>query len=506
MKKKTEPGSIVTDYYYDTENHLTRVDKNGNNIALYYYDGDGGRQKTIVGGVITTYVGSLYEESGTRKTKYFFLGDTRVASSTNGNILYYHGDHLGSANVLTDASGVKKELTEYEPFGKISRSNKLGSSDEIARYYFTGQKLDDETGLYFYNARYYDPSLGRFISPDTIVQSPSNPQTLNRYTYAGNNPVNNIDPTGHSFWKSFLRGFVGAVVNVFASSFLGPWLGGAIAGAFTAAVFGGNGQAIAMGAGFGFLLGGAFGTTGSNGFLGDLGPPIGLAALVGGGIYSYQEGGGQGAFDYLGGVIGGIAGFGSGNTIKNSFKDSTAAQEAAQANAAQDPQVTIAKAESIAEKANHTEDVVQRSIEVTIDSVEAGEPGVSDVSLGDFMMGISMITGIGELALEAKGLFIGIKGGLRAISDSSKRLLFNEGGFARIGKISKAESSIWKNLKPFKGDIKTSGVGRDKQFYKWDYTHGEIEIYGAKGQHLGAMDPVSGEMIKGPVNGRTLGF
>jgi RHS repeat-associated protein len=61
---------------------------------------------------------------------------------------------------------------------------------------FTGQRLDD-TGLYYYGARYYDPAIGRFISSDTIVQNPANPQTLNRYSYCLNNPLKYIDPSGH---------------------------------------------------------------------------------------------------------------------------------------------------------------------------------------------------------------------------------------------------------------------------------------------------------------------
>ena len=67
---------------------------------------------------------------------------------------------------------------------------------------FTGQRFD-QTGLYFYNARYYDATIGRFISPDTFVQSLANPQTLNRYSYCINNPLKYIDPTGH-FWDTII--------------------------------------------------------------------------------------------------------------------------------------------------------------------------------------------------------------------------------------------------------------------------------------------------------------
>ncbi len=62
---------------------------------------------------------------------------------------------------------------------------------------FTGQVNDGATGLYYYNARYYDPTLHRFIQADTIVPDPSDPQTLNRYAYTLNNPVKYTDPTGH---------------------------------------------------------------------------------------------------------------------------------------------------------------------------------------------------------------------------------------------------------------------------------------------------------------------
>jgi RHS repeat-associated protein len=63
---------------------------------------------------------------------------------------------------------------------------------------FTGQRTDDNTGLYYYNARYCDPSIGRFISADTIVPNPAKPQTLNWYFYCLNNPLKYVDPSGHA--------------------------------------------------------------------------------------------------------------------------------------------------------------------------------------------------------------------------------------------------------------------------------------------------------------------
>jgi len=66
-----------------------------------------------------------------------------------------------------------------------------------SNYKFTGQELDPETGLYYFNARYYDSAIGRFISPDLVVPDFTNPQSLNRYTYCLNNPLIYIDPSGY---------------------------------------------------------------------------------------------------------------------------------------------------------------------------------------------------------------------------------------------------------------------------------------------------------------------
>ena len=107
---------------------------------------------------------------------------------------YYHKDHLGSSTVMTDSSGVGTYGTSaYEPFGSMrSTTGQSGSS-----YKFTDQELDSESGLYNYNARLYDPEIGRFISADPIVPDPFNPQSLNRYSYVLNNPLIYTDPSGY---------------------------------------------------------------------------------------------------------------------------------------------------------------------------------------------------------------------------------------------------------------------------------------------------------------------
>jgi RHS repeat-associated protein len=95
-----------------------------------------------------------------------------------------------------DSTGTVSTI-KYFPFGLTRSSDTLPTDKE-----FTGQRLDS-TALYYYGARYYDPEIGRFISPDTVVPDPSNPQALNRYSYCINNPLKYTDPTGH-VWDDWM--------------------------------------------------------------------------------------------------------------------------------------------------------------------------------------------------------------------------------------------------------------------------------------------------------------
>jgi RHS repeat-associated protein len=104
-------------------------------------------------------------------------------------------DHLGSTTGTVNTGGTAASTISYFSFGAVRFSTGALPTDKK----FTGQRLDN-TGLYYYGARYYDPVIGRFISPDTVVQSPSNPQTLNRYSYCLNNPLIYTDPTGHEVY------------------------------------------------------------------------------------------------------------------------------------------------------------------------------------------------------------------------------------------------------------------------------------------------------------------
>jgi len=161
--------------------------------ASFTYDGDGKQVKSIVGGVTTYYVGQHYEKKGTTVTKYYFAGATRLAVRTNGTLSFLLGDHLGSSSVTTNASGVKTASALYKAWGETRYSSGALGTD----YKFTGQREQAELGLYFYGARWFDPSIGRFTSPDTMIPSTQGTQAWDRYAYVNNNPVRYNDPTGH---------------------------------------------------------------------------------------------------------------------------------------------------------------------------------------------------------------------------------------------------------------------------------------------------------------------
>ncbi len=172
--------------------------------TTFTYDGDGKLVKKTVGITTTYYVNGGYEKTGNVVTKYYYAGSQRAAmrvcTGTNGScgtngatstLSYLHGDHLGSASLSTSITGSVVSEMRYYPYGE-TRSGAIATDRR-----YTGQRQEIGLGLYDYNARYYDPYLNRFLSPDSIVPSPANPQTLNRYAYTRNNPIRYNDPSGH---------------------------------------------------------------------------------------------------------------------------------------------------------------------------------------------------------------------------------------------------------------------------------------------------------------------
>ena len=112
---------------------------------------------------------------------------------SSGTVRYYWGDHLGTTRIVTDAAGNVCYDADFYPF-QGERAPYV--SNCTPAYKFAGMKFDQESGNYYTLNRSYPPNLGRWLSPDPVAGSIYNPQSLNRYAYVLNNPVNFIDPLG----------------------------------------------------------------------------------------------------------------------------------------------------------------------------------------------------------------------------------------------------------------------------------------------------------------------
>ncbi len=148
-------------------------------------------------GTTTTYfVGNYYELTGSVVTKYYYAGSQRIAMRVGGTLSFLISDHLGSTSLSTDANGTVTSEQRYTAWGEV----RFSSSDLPTQYTYTGQySYTTDFGLLFYNARWVDPYLNRWTQPDSIVPDPSNPQSLDRYSYVLNNPIRYTDPSGHNF-------------------------------------------------------------------------------------------------------------------------------------------------------------------------------------------------------------------------------------------------------------------------------------------------------------------
>jgi RHS repeat-associated protein len=212
---------------YDADNRLKVFSQAGKVVVEFGYAADGTRLWKRVDqntNQVQIWIGNTYEEkndtNGVHKVLFHvYAGGQQVCtfeptSTLNGgnnttNVgYYYHEDNLNSSSALSGptAPGSQIEVDSYYPFGRTLTANPQ-TSLKVSRQ-FTGQIKDDETGLYYYNARYYDPELGRFIQADDRIPDLSNPQSYNRYSYVANNPLAYTDPSGHSWvpWWEEVKG------------------------------------------------------------------------------------------------------------------------------------------------------------------------------------------------------------------------------------------------------------------------------------------------------------
>ena len=126
---------------------------------------------------------------------YYYAGSQRIAMRDANGVYFLLSDHLGSSSVVVDANGKIVEEGYYLPWG----GERGDLAIELTDYGYTGQMREGD--IYFYNARYYDPAIGRFMQADTIVPPTQGTQAFDRYAYVNNNPLRYADPSGHRLWE-----------------------------------------------------------------------------------------------------------------------------------------------------------------------------------------------------------------------------------------------------------------------------------------------------------------
>jgi RHS repeat-associated protein len=204
-------------YVWDYLNRMLASGYN-NSTTTYAYDPSGARVLQTSTTSTTYYPFKYFSLASTTNggtswatsTNYIWLGDTLLGTidqklyngTATGSAItrYVHPDHLGSTNVVTDASGTIAQLFDYYPYGATRVSSSTFPTNEKRQY--IGQFSDAQTNLDYLQARYYDSARGQFISQDpTFWGNPKdedlrNPQSLNSYSYANDNPIVNKDSNG----------------------------------------------------------------------------------------------------------------------------------------------------------------------------------------------------------------------------------------------------------------------------------------------------------------------
>ena len=191
----TSDGTLT--FIYDSENKLKEAKDGAVTIGAYSYDPVGRRAEKTASGATTEYayagvdVIAEYNGTGTLLRRIVPGGaiDAPIAfydeDAAGDPIFYLHYDGQGSVIGVSDSTGANTEKYTYGPFGETPVTT--GSP-----YHYVARRIDQETGLYYVRARYYNPEIGRFLSPDPIGYGDG----LNMYAYVSNDPVNLRDPLG----------------------------------------------------------------------------------------------------------------------------------------------------------------------------------------------------------------------------------------------------------------------------------------------------------------------
>ena len=207
--KNTKTGQTES-YTYDAENRLSKVavtDKDGKTAVIQQnrYNGDGQRIQKVEGSKTTNYyyqdgVVSYTTDGENSQTSQNLIGTdgnilaTQRYGSDHTDYLLYNKDIQGSSTSLVKENGSADATYQYTDFGETTINGDNKVENEVC---YTGGIYDQSTGLYYLNARYYNPEDGRFVTEDTYRGETNEPDTQNLYVYCADNPVNYVDPSGH---------------------------------------------------------------------------------------------------------------------------------------------------------------------------------------------------------------------------------------------------------------------------------------------------------------------
>ncbi|WP_134219971.1 RHS repeat-associated core domain-containing protein [Pelotomaculum sp. FP] len=224
-------GNMTSDrtynYTYNAENQLIQVKRKSDNslVATYTYNFNGLRKsKTVYSGQTATTTNFHWDAFGRLIRESNSSGEETATYSydLSGNLLKVNGINVQS-NTRGDVVSLCNSFTSlkakyhYDPWGK--QISYTGTLDKPQPFRYAGYYFDEETGLYYLKSRYYSPTLGRFLTKDSIEYIKyGNPQTLNLYTYAENNPISNIDPNGEGILSTIVSAIVEHAISKAISS------------------------------------------------------------------------------------------------------------------------------------------------------------------------------------------------------------------------------------------------------------------------------------------------